>query len=320
MSPTGLIYHNDYLLHNAGAWHPERPERLLAIIDHLTKINMFEKLQIITPAPADLHWIENVHTTEYINYVKQACSKGIPRLDMDTGICLDSYNIALLAAGGGLAAADAVLNEKIRNAFCAVRPPGHHAETDRAKGFCLFNNIAILTRYLQKKYLLKKILIIDWDVHHGNGTQNSFYDDPTVFYFSVHQSPHYQGSGLIHETGVGKGENYTMNVPLASGFGDTDYINIFQNKLLPAAQKFQPDFVLISAGFDAHQDDPLAGMFLTKTGFENLTEIAADIADEFCQGRIISLLEGGYNLDKLAESVAAHINVLLKRGGNEKVF
>ena len=319
MSQTGLIYHKDYLLHNAVALHPERPERLSAIIDYLSESGLLEKLTAFTPAPADLEWIENIHTAEYINYVKEACQNGIPRLDMDTGICPDSYRIALLAAGGGLAAADAILNKKINNAFCAVRPPGHHAEKDRAKGFCLFNNIAILARYLQKKYQLKKILIVDWDVHHGNGTQNSFYDDATVFYFSVHQFPHYPGTGLINETGAGKGENYNLNVSLSYGHGDDDYLKIFNNQLIPAAEKFQPDFVLISAGFDGHRDDPLAGMFLTETGFENLTEIVADIADKFCQGRIISLLEGGYNLEKLAKSVAAHISVLLKRGSHEKI-
>ena len=220
--------------------------------------------------------------------------------------------------GESLIAADAIMKEKITNAFCAIRPPGHHAEKNRALGFCLFNNIAITAKYLQQKHAIEKILIIDWDVHHGNGTQNAFYEDATVFYFSIHQSPHYPGTGLINETGIRKGERFTLNVPLTAGHGDEDYIEAFQSKLLPAANKFKPDFILISAGFDAHRDDPLAGMQLTETGFAKLTEIAADLADEFCNGKIISFLEGGYNLEKLAASVAAHIEILIKKSSHEK--
>ncbi len=317
MSRTGFIYHKDYLLHDAGPGHPESPARLIAILDHLTETGILSRLQQITPTPAELEWIEKVHPAEYIGYVREACSAGIPRLDMDTGICPDSFHCARLAVGGALAAADAIFTGQISNAFCAIRPPGHHAEKNRAMGFCLFNNIAVLARYLQKKYHLKKILIIDWDVHHGNGTQNTFYDDATVFYFSIHQFPHYPGSGLISETGAGAGKNFTLNVPLPPGQDDDAYRAIFQQQLVPAAQKFQPDFVLISAGFDGHRDDPLAGMLLTETGYAELTSIAVDIAEQFCQGRIISLLEGGYNLEMLAKSVAAHLNVFLKRGNHE---
>ena len=318
MSQTGFVYHKDFLLHDTGAWHPERIDRLKSITGNLTSTGLIEELKILTPEPAEIKWLETVHTPEYIKSVENACKLGYTNLDADTTICAESFRIALLAVGSGILASDKIMNGCIQNAFCAVRPPGHHAEKKRAMGFCLFNNVAITARYLQHKYSLEKILIIDWDVHHGNGTQNVFYDDPSVFYFSVHQSPHYPGTGLINETGIGKGEGFNLNVPLSDGFGDKEYIEIFQSKLLTAAKNFKPDFVLISAGFDAHQDDPLAGMQLTETGFAKLTDIVVSLADEFCQGKLISLLEGGYNLEKLASSVAAHINVLLRRRSHEK--
>jgi Deacetylases, including yeast histone deacetylase and acetoin utilization protein len=312
MRKTGLVFHKDYLLHNAGIAHPERPERLKSIMGYLSDIQLLEQLERIDPYPAEVEWIATIHTLDYIEYVKHACENGVHYLDFDTGICADSYRIALLAAGGAMAAADAVMNKKIDNVFCAVRPPGHHAEQNRARGFCLFNNIAILARYLQRQHQLEKILIVDWDVHHGNGTQNAFYDDSTVFYFSIHQWPHYPGTGLQREKGIDRGEGFTLNVPLTAGHGNDTYIDAFQHQLVPALQNFKPDFILISAGFDAHFSDPLAGMQLTDSGYRQLTEIVAEIADQFCQGRIISLLEGGYDLEVLARSVAIHIEVLLK--------
>jgi len=318
MQKTGFVYHKNFLLHDTGTWHPERADRLKSITENLTSSGLIEKLKILTPEPAEIKWIETIHTPEYINSVENACNLGYTNLDADTVICTESFRIALIAVGSGIMASDKIMEGHIRNAFCAVRPPGHHAEKKRAMGFCLFNNVAITARYLQQKFSLKKILIIDWDVHHGNGTQNAFYDDPTVFYFSVHQSPHYPGTGLKNEIGMGKGEGFNLNVPLPAGLGDKEYIEIFQSQLMVAAKKFKPDFVLISAGFDAHQDDPLAGMQVTETGFAKLTDIVADLADEFCQGKLISLLEGGYNLEKLAASVTAHIEVLLRRRNHEK--
>lgn len=311
MRKTGLVYHEDYLRHDAGMGHPERPERLESIVKHLIETKLLEKLVRINPYPAEIEWIATIHNNDYIDSIKHACEQGYHHLDADTGICADSYQIALLAAGGAMAAADAVMDKKIDNVFCTVRPPGHHAERNRAMGFCLFNNIAIAARYLQKKHQIEKVLIVDWDVHHGNGTQNTFYNDPTVFYFSIHQWPHYPGTGLHTEKGIGKGEGFTLNVPLSGGHGNDDYIDIFENQLVPIAKIFEPDFILISAGFDGHLQDPLAGMQLTEKGYAQLTQILVDLADEFCQGRIISLLEGGYNLEMLARSVAAHIEVLL---------
>ncbi|MDZ7319616.1 MAG: histone deacetylase, partial [candidate division KSB1 bacterium] len=199
---TGLVYHEDYLLHLAGAWHPESPERLRSIIEHLTATKLIDQLIPISPYLAPVEWIATIHTPEYISFIERACAQGDTSLDADTGIGVESYRIARLAVGGALAAADAIMQHKIDNAFAAIRPPGHHAEKNQAMGFCLFNNIAILARYLQQHYRLPKIFIIDWDVHHGNGTQNSFYDDPTVFYFSIHQWPHYPGTGRTTERGI----------------------------------------------------------------------------------------------------------------------
>lgn len=311
---TGLVYHEDYLLHLAGTWHPESPERLRSIIDHLTATKLIEQLIPIVPHPAPIEWIATIHTPEYIDFIEKACAQGDTSLDADTGIGVESYRIARLAVGGGLAAADAIMQHQIDNAFAAVRPPGHHAEKNQAMGFCLFNNIAILARYLQRKYQLEKIFIIDWDVHHGNGTQHAFYDDPTVFYFSIHQWPHYPGTGRSLERGSGPGEGFTLNVPLTAGHGNDDYLQAFESQVVPAAQRFKPDFFLISAGFDAHLNDPLAGMQLTELGYARLTQIVVDLADAMCGGRIVSLLEGGYHLESLARSVAAHIQVL-KDGG-----
>lgn len=315
MKRTGLVYHEDYLLHHAGSWHPEGPERLQSIMNHLAETKLLAKLNLVQPYPADIDWIATIHNRNYISSVEQICSThGFSNLDADTYVCPDSYRIALLAAGGALAAADAMMEGRIDNAFCLLRPPGHHAEKTRAMGFCLFNNIAILAKYLQLKFHLEKIFILDWDVHHGNGTQNSFYDDPTVFYFSIHQYPHYPGTGLPTERGIGKGEGYTLNIPLAGGHGNEDYMKIFQDQLVPVVKDFQPDCILISAGFDGHWNDPLAGMQLTESGYAKLTEIILEVAEECCRGRAISLLEGGYNLEMLAKSVAAHIKMLLRGG------
>ena len=315
MKRTGLVYHDDFLLHHAGSWHPESPERLQSIMNYLSETKLLSELIRVEPYPAGIEWITTIHTREYVDSIQRICeTNGYENLDADTAVCPDSYRIALLAVGGALAAADALMKQEIDNAFCAVRPPGHHAEMDRAMGFCLFNNIAILARYLQQKHGLERILIVDWDVHHGNGTQNAFYDDPTVFYFSIHQYPHYPGTGLQTERGIGKGEGYTLNIPLAGGHGNEDYIKIFREVLAPVAKNFQPNCILISAGFDAHWNDPLAGMQLTEAGYGQLTEIILELANAFCDGRVISLLEGGYNLEMLAKSVAAHIEVMLRGG------
>ncbi len=254
-----------------------------------------------------------VHTPEHVAQLKQLYSQGDRFAgSRDTPISESSYTVAVAAVGGVLAAVDAVLAGEVRNAFCAVRPPGHHATRDRAMGFCLLNNVAIATRYIQQKHKLPKVLIVDWDVHHGNGTQEIFYNDPDVFYFSVHQYPFYPGTGSADERGAGQGEGFTLNVPLPAGSGDREFQQALSEKLVPAARQFQPDFVLISAGFDAHQNDLLGGMRVTTEGFAELTRIVKQMAEEHCQGRLVSVLEGGYHLDSLAASVEAHLRNLME--------
>ena len=312
MNKTGFVYHEDYLKHDTGPGHPERPERLKAIVKSLEERSLLPKLARIEPAKAELEWIREIHTQNYIDHVSGSCKRGDIYLDSgDTVICRDSYEVALLAAGGCLRAADAVMDGMVENAFCAVRPPGHHAEKEKTMGFCIFNNVAILARYLQKTHGMGRILIIDWDVHHGNGTQNAFYADSSVFYFSIHQFPHYPGTGGKSEMGYGEGDGFTLNVPVGTGEGDEDYIRVFNEILKPASLEYDPDFVLISAGFDAHSSDPLSGTSLTEKGYEAVTGIVKDIAGKCCKGRVISVLEGGYDLYSLAESVNVHISALM---------
>jgi len=308
---TGFIYDDIYLEHKTTPGHPERPERLVEIIKRLKTGGLYSQLLEVRPSPATLDWIQTVHSLDYIERVQKSSEGGAGFLDSpDVPISRRSYDAAVMAAGGVLTAVDAVINKQVTNAFCAVRPPGHHAMENQALGFCIFNNVAIGAKYVQKKYGVSNVLIVDWDVHHGNGTQATFYDDPTVLYFSVHQYPFYPGSGSEAEKGKGKGLNYTINVPLPAGSGDDAYVKAFQEKLRPAALAFGPDFVFISAGFDAHEDDLLGGMKVTAEGFAELTRIVKAIAQRCCNGRIVSVLEGGYHLGGLAASVEAHIRVL----------
>ena len=296
---TSIIYHPDYLLHETGN-HPERKERLLAIM-HLIEESEID-LHKIKPEPASIEEMQYVHDPEYINKVKEYSEREIP-LDPDTVLCRESYHAALLAAGGMISAVDD------GRAFALVRPPGHHALSDRGMGFCLFNNIAIGARHAQRTGY-DRVLVVDWDVHHGNGTQHIFYDDPSVFYFSVHQYPHYPGTGSAGETGSGAGQGYTLNVPLPAGSGDAEYVNVFKNILIPAALGFDPDIVLVSAGFDAHIDDPLAGMAVTTAGFGRMASIVSSIADRCCDGRLAITLEGGYDLNALSHSVLVVLKVM----------
>lgn len=311
MKKTGWVYSDKYLDHIT-KMHPERKERLEAIVARLKKTGLMDNLVPIEPYPATVDQIASVHSRAHIGSVDEACKRGARSLDADTLICPESYDVALLAAGGVLAGIDAVMQNQVDNAFCAVRPPGHHAEHNRAMGFCLFNNIAVGARYAQEKYDCRRVLIIDWDVHHGNGTSNSFIEDPTVFYFSIHQSPHYPGTGRAEEVGRGAGRSFTLNIPLAAGAGDIEYVEVFEQTLAPRVREFKPELVLISAGFDAHQKDMLSSMNLTNAGYANLTRIVCDLADEFSQGRVVSVLEGGYDLDALAGSVESHIREMMQ--------
>jgi acetoin utilization deacetylase AcuC-like enzyme/formylglycine-generating enzyme required for sulfatase activity len=309
---TGFVYGEVYLRHKTGPGHPERPERLTSIIARLKKSGLSDELVAIRPRAAAEEWITAVHTPQHVAAIRKASEESAHAGSRDTPVSKDSYQAAVEAAGGVLAAVDAVMEGKVRNAFCAVRPPGHHATKDQAMGFCLLNNVAIAARYAQKQHVLQRVLIVDWDVHHGNGTQAAFNSDPTVFYFSVHQSPFYPGTGSAEERGEGKAAGTKLNVPLPAGSGEREYRRAFEEQLVPAARRFRPDFVLVSAGFDAHRDDPLGGMKLTAESYAELTRIVKRIADEQCRGRLVSVLEGGYGLDGLAASVESHLRVLMK--------
>lgn len=313
MGKTGLVYHPAYLEHDMGTGHPESPNRLRAIMQRLEQSGTAARLIRIEPRRAEDEWITQIHTPDYLASLQQhAPQTGRVSLDPDTSLSPGSLTAAYLAAGGALAAVDAVMAKQVDHVFCAVRPPGHHAEAGHAMGFCLFNNVAIAARYAQKKHGLQRVLIVDWDVHHGNGTQHSFEDDPSVLFFSVHQYPHYPGSGRASEQGRGEGAGLTINVPMESGAGDDVYRRMFLKSLVPAADDFKPEFVIISAGFDAHKDDPLASMGLTEEGYAELTRIVAGIAARHAHWRILSSLEGGYNLTALAASVDRHVQALIE--------
>lgn len=286
---VGYVYHTDFLKHNIGR-HPENAGRLVAIMDGLDKTALIDSLIRIEPILANIGQIRYIHSSDYIQMVKDFSSIGMP-LDPDTPTSKHSFKTALLAAGGVIAAVDAVIGG-LDSVFALVRPPGHHAEPDRGMGFCLFNNVAIAARYAQAKGL-EKVLIVDWDVHHGNGTQKAFYEDDSVLYFSIHQYPHYPGTGRINEAGAGKGEGFTINVPLPHGAGDADYMYVFEKVLLPVSRQFRPDIIFVSAGQDGHRDDPLAGMNLTSEGYALMTGVVQSLAEELSGGRLVLALEGG---------------------------
>jgi acetoin utilization deacetylase AcuC-like enzyme len=313
-SQTGLVLDEIYLRHLSGyAGHPERPERLTAIEDALDKSGLLQTLYRIKPRAATQPELRLAHSASYLALAREEISglRGLGELSTgDTLVSPDSLEVATFAAGGVLEAAGAVLERRVRTAFCVVRPPGHHATRDRGMGFCIFNNVAVAARYVQQVYRLQRVLIVDWDYHHGNGTQDIFYADGSVFYFSTHHLGAYPGTGHPEETGTGKGLGATLSVPLPAGAGDAQIIDAFESKLIPAAQAFKPEFVLISAGFDAMRNDLLGRFDVTPEGFARITRLVVAVANEFCAGRIVSVLEGGYRLDGLGESVAAHIKAL----------
>lgn len=309
MTRTGLVFDPLYLKHDTGN-HPERAERLSRIVQVLEEAGVYPRLASVSPRPASLEEIGLVHQPAYIERIKAFSERGGGMLNGDTFGSAMTYQAALLAAGGVLAAIDAVNAGEIDNAFALVRPPGHHAEAGAGMGFCFFNNIAIGARYALKKHGLKKVLIIDWDVHHGNGTEHIFYSDPSVFYFSTHRSYFYPGTGWVKDVGNGPGEGFNLNVPLPGNVGDQEYESIFEEVLLPVAFSYQPELVLVSAGQDAHYLDPLGGMGLTAWGYYKMARQVKRIADQCCNGRLVMALEGGYSLDGLSKSVLAILSAM----------
>jgi acetoin utilization deacetylase AcuC-like enzyme len=314
MRRTGYVYDPRYLLHDPGAWHPERPDRLKAIHRALESGDLLELVVRLNPDPAPLAWVERLHDPDYIKRFQAACDKGGQIfMVQDCGICKESYQIALLAVGGVLLAVDAVMDGRVDNAFCAVRPPGHHAERNRAMGFCFFNNVALGAVYALEHFGLERVAIIDWDVHHGNGTQHLFEEDPRVFYVSLHEDPQhcYPGTGYRREEGKGAGQGFTLNLPLPPHSDDSDYLTALKQEVLPRLQAFAPQFVFISAGFDAHTNDPLAHMNVSREGYREMGQLLLDLAQETAGGRLVTVLEGGYNLEVLEECVEDHVRLLM---------
>ena len=308
---TAFVHDSIFLRHDTGRRHPENAQRVSDAHNALAKQPWFGNLHHLTATKADLQWIGAVHEARHIEHVKQACERQQRHVDSpDVTICQASYDVALNAVGSVLEIADQIMDGNVDNGFAMVRPPGHHAEADSAMGFCLFNNIAITAKYLQRKYHLERILIVDWDVHHGNGTQHIFAADDSVFYISLHQFPHYPGTGALSETGMGKGAGATLNCPMSAGLGDADYRQAFKEIIIPRAKQFAPDAVLISAGFDAHFADPLGDIKLNSQSYVWMTQMMMELADQYCAGRLISVLEGGYDLSALAESITQHVKTL----------
>jgi len=293
--------------HLAGRQHSERPERFDAVLDGLRSAGLLERLLSLDARAAAEDELLLCHTPQYLRTAKRDVERGLACLSTgDTNITAGSWDAALHAAGSALNAVDAVISGRARNAFCNVRPPGHHSTAGRGMGFCLFNNVAIAARYAQRRHGLERVLIVDWDVHHGNGTQEIFYSDPSVFFFSSHQWPLYPGTGRADESGAGAAQGTTMNFPFPAGAGREEILGAVENSLMPAARRFRPDLVLISAGFDSRLGDPFGRFTLSDEDFADLTRILMELAG----GRVVSVLEGGYSLEGLASAAAAHVGAL----------
>lgn len=309
-----IIFHPLYLEHLKGYAHIERHERLTAILAMLNAPENKKHCRFIEPRRATKEELSWNHTMAHIERVEATAGCDAYEFDPDTTATALSWDAASFAAGGVLTAIDEVMYNKSPNAIVLARPPGHHAEKHRAMGFCLFNNVAIGAHYLLKRYNLSRVLIVDWDLHHGNGTQNSFYSDSRVLYFSSHQSPCYPGTGAVFETGEADGKGFTVNVPMTAGMNDNDFATIYQKTLIPVAERFKPDFILVSAGFDIHEDDPLGGMRVTEKGLAYLAKLVLDIARKHCEARCVFCLEGGYSLTGLQQGIKAALFECLGKG------
>jgi len=320
---TGLIYDDRFLDHDTGPGHPERPDRLRAIVKRLKATHQWDALVHLPVDPINLRWVHAVHDAAYIDRLHRACETGANFIDdNDCPICPASYAIARLAAGGVLNAVDAVMDGRVTNAFCAVRPPGHHAERDRAMGFCLLANVAIAANYAAAHHGLQRIAVVDFDVHHGNGTQHLLEHRSDVLFISLHEHPAYQypGTGYGSEQGTGAGKGFTLNLPLDPGSDDDAYRSAFNTHVLPALDEFKPELLLISAGFDAAEADPLGHQNVSAVGFAWMTRKLKSVADTHAAGRLVSVLEGGYDLVSLAEAVAVHIGVLTQPVGDDDMM
>ena len=314
MRKTALVHHPIYAKHDTGPGHPETPLRYTRVMDALRgNVEFWNSLVEITPDKASKGTIQAAHSPHHYKTVEEAFERGYGQLDADTVISIQSFDAGLFAAGGAIAAVDAVMQGEADNAFVAVRPPGHHATAERSMGFCLFNNVAVAARYAQNRYKgIERVAVIDWDVHHGNGTQGMFYVDPSVFFFSMHQYPWYPGTGSRGETGHGKGLGTTMNIPVRAETVAKEQKRMFEAAIADIARDFKPDLIMISAGFDAHLTDPLGQLRLEDTDYVSMTRTVMQWADEVCGGRVVSCLEGGYNLDTLGATVKGHVEQLTR--------
>jgi acetoin utilization deacetylase AcuC-like enzyme len=309
---VGIVYDPIYLKHETGE-HVECPDRLVSIMSYLEQRKIKPLLTPISPRAATMNELALVHQNQYITYIQSVSCNGGGYLDLDTVMSAQSYEAALYAAGGAIRAAESVMEGTVDNAFALVRPPGHHAIPNRAMGFCLFNNIAIAAKYVLSKYKLERLAIIDFDVHHGNGTQAAFYNDPRVLYISTHQSPLYPGTGYIEESGTSQAQGTNINVPLPPGCGDMEFKQVFEQIIAPAVKQFKPQIILISAGYDSHWADSISQMQVSVSGFIEMATVIKGLAAELCNNRLVYVLEGGYNLTALAASVGATFEVLLEK-------
>ncbi len=305
MPRSAIVTDPVFLKHEPGPYHPENPQRIQTLLDLAGEVagggDRFELLPLRAAVQAEL---ELAHGPDYIDLVRSTSAHNRFALDGDTITCRDSFGVALMAVGGFLQLLDAVAAADYGNGFTMARPPGHHALRNRGMGFCLFNTVAIGARYLQEKHGARRVAIMDWDVHHGNGSQDAFYDDPSVLFLSTHQYPYYPGTGAADEVGSGRGEGYTVNVPLPAGCADAEYLAVFRDIIVPAIERYEPDWLLVSAGFDSHRDDPLAAMGVTESGFAVMANALLELARKHTGGKIAFLLEGGYDLVALRNSVA----------------
>jgi acetoin utilization deacetylase AcuC-like enzyme len=307
---TAFFFHEMFLQHETGPFHPENPERLYAILRGFKKSGLSEQIKHVIPSAATEAEVLLCHTREHLDFMRACSRRGSVQIDPDTHISAKSFDAAMIAVGAAVQAVNGILSGEYTNAFAAVRPPGHHATPNRAMGFCMFNSIAIAARHAVQNCGLKRVLIMDWDVHHGNGTQDIFYEDPSVIYISLHMKHHYPGTGWEDETGEGDGRGTKINIPLPGSAGPEVYEKNFRQVLMKAAE-FEPEFILISCGFDAHENDPLGNLGLTNGTYARLTELLIDFAAKFNHQRIFSILEGGYDYDALAAASSAHVERLL---------